>query len=233
MDIEKRREFLYNTVMEALEAEPCTLTISSPKIKSARIVFVAKEPIENPTALKELTQEEILEALVLPGAGDEADEAATAQDAAKQNISEYQNQLAHRKADKKVPAYEDEYNEEDLSAKEKHKLEKIKEKEAKREEKALKKMRKDVKKRGFETGVLYELNDPADIYTMTDEEITQIEFASVINEDGFYNFKYPDDHEDIKKDARGRKKTTYVILGFSAVVIILLVIIVNNVLALF
>ena len=199
MNIEKRREELYAQVMDALEKEPVTLTYSSPKIKRARIIFVSKEPIDNPETLKEVKDQDLTLSGILFG-----------------DPGNYTS---------KPPEGEPE---EELTEKEKRKLEKAKEKETKREEKAFQKMRKDVKKRGFETGVLYELNDPADIYSMSDEEITQVEFASIINGDGFYNFQYPDDHEDMKNDSRGRRKATMFIIGFAVVVIALMVIFINN-----
>lgn len=125
----------------------------------------------------------------------------------------------------------DEDNEE-LSPKQLAKLEKAQEKERKRNEKAYNKMRADIQKRGFGTGVLKKLDDPADIYGMSDEDIRQIEVAGIINEDGYYTFTYPEDYGNIEKK-KMPKKTILLIAGFAVAVLVLTVVLINNILEFF
>lgn len=218
MNVEEKKAYLIKYLEEALKSEPLSLTFSSPKISSARIIVVSKEKLMEPTVLKEIKASELteLEKRVL--------------DAQKQQSI---NSIAANPA-VDIPAELNDTRDEneELSARQQRKAEKLIEKNKKKDEKALNKMRKDIKKRGFETGVLYELNDPADIYDMSNEEITQIEFASVINQDGFYNFEFPADIDDLYKETKGNK-TMLIVGGFVFIVVALAVIFINNVMSLF
>ncbi len=153
MNVEEKKAYLIKCLEEALKSEPLSLTFSSPKISSARILVVSKEKLMEPTVLKEIKASELteLEKRVL--------------DAQKQQSI---NSIAANPA-VDIPAELNDTRDEneELSARQQRKAEKLIEKNKKKDEKALNKMRKDIKKRGFETGVLYELNDPADIYDMS------------------------------------------------------------------
>lgn len=129
-------------------------------------------------------------------------------------------------------AAEDTETDENLSPKELSRLAKAEEKERKRNEKAYEKMRRDIQKRGFDTALLRELDDPADIYSLSDDDIRQIEAAGLINGDGYYTFTYPEDFADIKRE-KPEKKTILLFSGFGAVTLILFVILINNLLAIF
>ena len=127
---------------------------------------------------------------------------------------------------------EEDAAEENLSPKELSRLAKAEEKERRKNEKAYEKMRRDIKKRGFGTGLLRTLDDPADIYSLSDDEIRQIEAAGIINSDGYYTFTYPEDFEDIRRE-KLPKKTVLLFSGFAAAVLILFVILINNILTIF
>ena len=206
--IQEKREFIVNEIMRELDKKPIRLNFSSPAIKGARLFIVMNdEPASVPDAEPE-------DALPFPVTGPQ--EAHSISPLAEDVSSDY--------------AYEEE--EEELSPKELAKLEKAQEKERKRNEKAYSKMRKDIQKRGFDTGVLKKFDDPADIYALSDEDIRQIEVAGVINEDGYYTFTYPDDFGNIEK-RKIQKSTVLLISGFALAVLILIVILINNLMTFF
>lgn len=102
----------------------------------------------------------------------------------------------------------------------------------KRDEKAYRKMRDDIRKRGFNTGILLNLNDPSDIYDMSDKEISQLEMASLINADGYYDFEYPKDFESLE-NKKADKKIIFIFTGFALLFVIVTFIFIRNVFALF
>lgn len=206
--IQEKREFIVNEIKRELEKKPIRLNFSSPSIRSARLFIVFND-------------EQV------------ADPAAEMEDALPFSVDMPQAEPAFSPLQEDDPSYDEyEEEEEELSPKELAKLEKAQEKERKRNEKAYGKMRKDIQKRGFDTGVLKKFDDPADIYALSDEDIRQIEVAGVINEDGYYTFTYPDDFGNIEKK-KFQKSTVLLILGFAVAVLILTVVLINNLLTLF
>jgi len=126
-----------------------------------------------------------------------------------------------------------EYSEEELlTEKEQARLLKAEEKDRRRNEKAYEKMRRDIQKRGFDTALLRELEDPADIYSLSDDDLRQIEAAVIINGDGYYSFTYPEDFADIRKE-KIPKKTILIFIGFTVLTLVFFIILLNNILSVF
>lgn len=94
-----------------------------------------------------------------------------------------------------------------LSAKEQKKLEK----EKQREQKLFEKNRKEAHKRGYDTSVLMQLDDPAEISDLSNEELNQIQASSIVNNDNFYDYIPPEDSEDLKKEPL--PKSRIIIIG--------------------
>lgn len=116
-----------------------------------------------------------------------------------QNSNESNNQLLNEFPDFfEGFASEEELDEEDLDMS--YKAQKKRLKEQKKEEKTFKKIQKDAHKRGYDTGLLYQLDSPEDLYDLKDEEIEQIQAAGIVNEDGFYSFVYPEDAHSFKRE---------------------------------
>lgn len=127
---------------------------------------------------------------------------------------------------------EDPEEEADLTEKEQARLLKAEEKDRRRNEKAYEKMRRDIQKRGFDTALLRELEDPADIYSLSDDDLRQIEAAGIINGDGYYSFTYPEDFADIRKE-KIPKKTILIFIGFTVLTLVFFIILLNNILSVF
>lgn len=204
-NIDEKKEKIIAEIKKELEKKPVKLNFSSPSIRSARpFVIIGSEngSEENP--------------------GDSAfySDSETSEEEWKKHDSPYE------------PAGMSNEEEEELSEKQLAKLEKARAKEEKRNEKAYNKMRHDIQKRGFGTGVLKQLDDPADIYDLSDEDIRQIEVAGIINSDGYYTFTYPEDFNDIEKD-KMPKKAILIFAGFAVAVILLTVILINNLMSIF
>jgi len=126
-----------------------------------------------------------------------------------------------------------EYSEEELlTEKEQARLLKAEEKDRRRNEKAYEKMLRDIQKRGFDTALLRELEDPADIYSLSDDDLRQIEAAGIINGDGYYSFTYPEDFADIRKE-KIPKKTILIFIGFTVLTLVFFIILLNNILSVF
>lgn len=103
---------------------------------------------------------------------------------------------------------DEEIDYEKLTPKEFKRLKKEKEKEEKR----FLQIRKDAHKRGYDTSVLRQFEDPEELYSMTDQEIEQITAVGLINEDGFYDFVFPADADSVRKEGISKKKVLLVIL---------------------
>lgn len=129
---------------------------------------------------------------------------------------------AAEEAAEKIPAAEEPPQQEDAKT----------EKQKKLNEKAMRKMTRDIEKRGFSPDIFSLLSDPADIYEMSDDELLQINASGLVNEDGFYSFRWPSDFENAK-DISKVKRTAVFIASFCLVITVLLVVLINNVFSLF
>lgn len=204
MNTEEKREYLFEKVMSELEKAPIEIIISSPRLKSARKPACYKQAAPPPLPKNDAPVSERPEALP----------------------SHHVNESGE------IYKEEEPAIDEKRLARKQRKEQKEAVKQQKKYEKAYKKMQKDIVKRGFDTAVLTRLNDPADIYHMSDDEIREIEIAGVINSDGYYNFVYPQDYDSAKKQKTSRR-TFFIIAGFILAVAVLLVVLINNIFSLF
>lgn len=205
--IDEKKEKIIAEIEKELAKDPVQLNFSSPRIRSARpfvVIGNGADPGTDSSDIEEETEEKW-----------------------EKRDSPYPQMIPPEETRE-----EEEDEEEELSPKQLAKLEKARAKEEKRNEKAYNKMRIDIQKRGFGTGVLKKLDDPADIYDLSDEDIRQIEVAGIINSDGYYTFTYPEDFNDIDKD-KLPKKAILIFAGFAVAVILLTVILVNNLISIF
>ena len=203
MNTDEKRQWLVDALKDAMEKDPLIITFKSPPVRN---VFYFKDEVDK------LTMEDLFG----------PDEFPYSEDSSMDMNFDYDDY------DPSEDPYEEISDEPIYDAR---KLKK-KRKEKQREQKAFERIRKDAHKRGYDTSVLVRLEEPEDLYSLSDDEIDQIRAAGFVNEDGFYNFVYPDDVGDIKKFHFSKKR----ILLLSAVIVtffILVVILVNNVMNLF
>lgn len=218
MNMEQNRSAIIKDVSSALkENAVMSLTITHPplaKVKAASCPLKAARNNKNPSQPGEDMPISELKKMIFsaPDVRNTPNEETAG--------SEYQS------------AFQDDAPDEPMSPKQRYKIGRLQEKEKRRDDKAFSKMRKAVKKRGFGTGVLYELDDPADIYSMSNEEIKQVEFSGVINEDAFYDFNSPADASNISSMTK-TKKTYFIIIGFLIVILGIMLILINNIMSIF
>lgn len=203
MNTEEKREYLIKKIEAELEKSPVEIVISSPHLKSARKPGAV---YDQPAPPPENDAPSCSRPEVLP--------------------PHRANESGEVYIEEEPPA-----DEKRLARKQK-KERKEAQRQQKKYDKAYKKMQKDIVKRGFDTAVLTRLNDPADIYHMSDDEIREIEIAGVINSDGYYSFVYPQDYDSAKKQKTSRR-TFFIIAGFILAVAVLLIVLINNIFALF
>ena len=76
-----------------------------------------------------------------------------------------------------------------------------------------------------------QFEDPEDLYELSDTEINQMQAAGYINQDGFYDFVFPEDAADLQKERLSPQKLaaiaalsfvgvgvlTWIVLSFASV----------------
>lgn len=102
-----------------------------------------------------------------------------------------------------------------------------------REKKAFDKVRSEAHKRGYDTSLLQQFDDPEELYNLTDDEIDQIQAAGIVNEDGFYSFVYPADAKTFKKKSYMSKEKLIFLSVLVGISIFLVILLVRNILGIF
>lgn len=196
-DKQDKREEIINRLKE----EGLNLRFSSPQIRNFWVISKAPGKPDKPSfehvELGVHREEEQRE--ILPDIGGIGEEILR-QEETHQNTSDELTQ--------EEPNVVEEPDFDSMSPKEFKKFKKEKEREAailqkkrEKEEKEFNSIRKDAHKRGYDTSVLMQLDSPDQLYDFSNEEIDQIQAAGYINDDGFYDFVYPPDAEDLKREA--------------------------------
>lgn len=218
VNTEEKREYLIKKIAAELEKSPVEIYISSPRLASARKGSETAQPVSASNPAAHPAPE--------PEAFPEPDSRRPSYEKHEAELPRHASEVTEIQGDEDAQE-----NPKQLARKQK-KEEKEALKQQKKYEKAYRKMQKDITKRGFDTAVLTRLNDPADIYHMSDDEIKEIEIAGVINSDGYYNFIYPKDHDSAKQHKTSRK-IIFLTAGFILAVVVLLIVLINNIFSLF
>jgi len=198
MTPQEKRKAIIDALTESIKENGLSVEISSPKIK-----FFC---LGSKSGTQHYIEEGSLDSTVI--------------NKVEKNMHEYRESTLLRRDEPEAPSpaeldeqpeTEDEepIDYEDLSYKDFKKLKKEQKKEERdqyAEQKRLIKIRKDAHKRGFDTTVLMQFDDPEEFYEMSDEEITRLQAAGYINEDGFYDFVFPPDADSLKKEKLSMQK---------------------------
>lgn len=203
MDISTKRQEIVDLLNDAINNDDLSISYSSPKIKSAKCFYIKKSK-EKPKFIQPVmkTAEDDMEHFNPPPAP-----LPVIEDVKVESAKEFEKQEPETLTYKEL---------------------KQKQKEELKQSKQYNKSRKDLHKRGFDTGILKELDNPEDVYDLTDDEIAQIEIAGYINKDGYYTFVYPRDIAEAQEEGISGKRFA-LILGCLAVSLLIVWKIISNV----